>query len=39
MNSITKKIVVAVSVAMLGTIGVAAPADAGPKQQREIWCC
>ena len=38
-SSTTKKVVAAVAIAVLGTMGVAAPADAGPQKTRHVWCC
>lgn len=38
-SSTTKKVVAAVAIAVLGTMGVAGPAGAAPQQARHVWCC
>lgn len=41
MNSISKKLVAAATVAAFGIVGVAAPvhAAASSQQARTVWCC
>ncbi|WP_263863363.1 hypothetical protein [Nocardioides donggukensis] len=40
MRSITTKFIAAAAVAVIASLGVAAPAEAGGKQEsRTIWCC
>lgn len=39
MNTTTKKIVAALSIAAFTFLGTAGPADAAKVEQRTLWCC